>query len=447
MHSPRVAGRSRRRLLLQAVVTLASLSAPLCAARAQSVAWAGPQNIAIERLCNYCRTSASDTAGNVATLGTGYNGSNGAQYILALYFSANGTLAWQRTVGFGYAYGAAVDPSGNVLITGWSEADPVPTGMSISKYTPAGDLAWGRNFLSPPFHESSGIASDASGNVYVVGRRASRMFVIKHDPAGAFQWATDIEVDSSRGRAIVVDPGGESIVVGQAGPDAAPATTIVAKLDAAGTVLWQRTASIPQHVYDLAVDSMGNPVVAGGNADAGLGSGTFRVLKYSSAGDFLWTRDLPLQGGRAYAVAVDSADHVVAAGTIDYPAFRSNLVVTKYDPAGDLLWYREQDTAGIVNGNGPAQAVLIGGGDDVTVAGYSSREPGYVVTRYNAAGELMWDTRILSPSATSACAFDLAPGLGDTVYVSGIVNGCIIGGGLQLVSVRNDTFLLNGFEG
>ncbi|HRA38740.1 MAG TPA: hypothetical protein PLC02_13695 [Pseudomonadota bacterium] len=446
MHSQRVAGNSRRRLLLRAVMTLAGLSAPLCAVRAQSVAWAGPTDIAVERLCDYCRTSASDAAGNVATLGTGYNGTNGAQYILALYFSANGTLAWQRTVGYGYAYGAAMDPSGNVLITGWSEADPVPTGMSISKYTPAGDLAWGRNFLSP-FHESSGIASDASGNVYVVGRRGSRMFVIKHDAAGTFQWATDIDVDDSRGRAIVVDPGGESVVVGQAGPDAAPATTIVAKLDAGGTVVWQRTASIAQHVYDLAVDSVGNPVVAGGNADAGFGSGTFRVLKYSSAGDFLWTRDLPLQAGRAYAVAVDSADHVVAAGTIDYPAFRSNLVVTKYDPAGELLWYREQDTAGVVNGNGPAQDVLIGGGDDVTVAGYSSRDPGYVVTRYNAAGELMWDTRIIPPSVPFACAFDLAPGLGESVYVSGIVNGCTVGGGLQLVNVRNDTFLLNGFEG
>ena len=236
MHSPRVAGNSRRRLLLRAVMTLAGLSAPLCAVRAQSVAWAGPTDIEVERLCDYCRTSASDAAGNVATLGTGYNGTNGAQYIFALYFSASGTLAWQRTVGYGYAYGAAMDLSGNVLITGWSEADPVPTGMSISKYTPAGDLAWGRNFLSP-FHESSGIASDASGNVYVVGRRATRMFVIKHDAVGTFQWATDIDVDDSRGRAIVVDPGGESMVVGQAGPDTAPSTTIVAKLDAAGTVL------------------------------------------------------------------------------------------------------------------------------------------------------------------------------------------------------------------
>lgn len=447
MLSLQVAGNSRRRLLLRAVVTLAGLSVPPCAVRAQSVAWAGPEDIEIERICDYCRTSAADSAGNVATLGTGYNAVNGAQYILALYFSANGTLTWQRTVGYGEAYGAAMDPSGNVLITGWSQADPVPTGMSISKYTPAGDLAWGRNFLSPPFHESSGIDSDASGNVYVVGRRGSLMFVTKHDAAGNFQWATDIAVDDSRGRAIVVAPDGESVVVGQAGPNAAPATTIVAKLDAAGTILWQRTASIAQHVYDLAVDSMGNPLVAGGNADAGFGAGTFRVLKYSSEGDFLWSRDLPLQGGRAYDVAVDSADHVVAAGTIDYPAFRSNLVVTKYDPAGEMQWYREQDTSGIVNGNGPAQAVLIGGGDDVTVAGFSSREPGYVVTRYNAAGELMWDARIIPPNVSLACAFDLAPGLEDTVYVSGIVNGCTVSGGLHIVGVRNDTFLLNGFEG
>jgi len=429
------------------MVAFAGLSAPLRAARAQSVAWAGPENIGIERICNYCRTSASDSAGNVATLGTGYNAVNGAQYILALYFSANGTLAWQRTVGYGEAYGAAMDPSGNVLITGWSQADPVPTGMSISKYTPAGDLAWGRNFLSPPFHESSGIASDASGNVYVVGRRGSRMFVTKHDAAGAFQWATDIPVDDSRGRAILVDPGGTSVVVGQAGPASTPTTTIVAKLDAAGTIQWQRTPSISQHVYALAVDSMGDPVVAGGNADAGFGAGTFQVLKYSSEGDFLWARELPLQGGRAYDVAVDSADHVVAVGTIDYPAFRSNLVVTKYDPAGELQWYREQDTSGIVNGDGPAQAVLIGGGDDVIVAGFSSREPGYVVTRYNAAGELMWDTRIIPPNAPYACAFDLAQGLEDTVYVSGIVSGCTVSGGLYLVRVRNDTFLLNGFEG
>jgi len=59
----------------------------------------------------------------------------------------------------------------------------------------------------------------------------------------------------------------------------------------------------------------------------------------------------------------------------------------------------------------------------------------------------MWDTRIIPPSVPFACAFDLAPGLGGTVYVSGIVNGCLIGGGMQLVNVRNDTFLLNGFEG
>lgn len=147
---------------------------------------------------------AVDTGGNAYV--TGSIGQDGDSDIFVAKYAPDGRELWVRQFGTrgqdDYAYGAAVDPKGNVLVAGSAFFDPDPTygrDAFVRKYTPAGQLVWTRWVYGqatdlPRDDAGYSVAADGAGNVYLAGKYYTGAaeefdgFVAKWAPNGAFRW-------------------------------------------------------------------------------------------------------------------------------------------------------------------------------------------------------------------------------------------------------------------
>src|SRR5438094_417283 len=194
---------------------------------------------------------AVDSGGNVVIIGTAsgtvsFGGgpitANGYTVVVAK-FSPAGAHLWSR--GFGDSFsnsgnGVAVDPSGNIAVTGAFSGQVnfgggvlTSAGVDIflAKLSPTGGHLWSRHFGSAlAVHAGNGVACDGSGNVLVTGALENSidlaagwttsfahkdMFVAKYSPAGDYLWsrlAGGLFDDAGSG--IAVDMSGKGVVTG-----------------------------------------------------------------------------------------------------------------------------------------------------------------------------------------------------------------------------------------
>jgi fibronectin-binding autotransporter adhesin len=119
---------------------------------------------------------AVDGSNNVVVTGGSYNGTNGDFYT-AKYAAVNGALLWERRYN-GPANGqdsgraVAVDRNGNVVVIGSSERDDGNSDYYTAKYAAAdGALLWERRYNGPANRRdgAESVAIDPVGNVVVTG--------------------------------------------------------------------------------------------------------------------------------------------------------------------------------------------------------------------------------------------------------------------------------------
>lgn len=198
--------------------------------------------------------------------------------------------------------------------------------------------------------KSNAMASDADGNVYIVGYR----------PLG-------------------------------------PATVwTVSKLSASGELLWQASNSGPErrfdYAYAVAIDPNGDPVVVGGSAQGGWP--TFLTIKYAAAdGRPLWERRWrDVEGGHGAALAIDAAGDVVVIGMAFKRQIGADYATVKYRGSdGAQLW---ASTYGrIVNQSDEPAAVALDRHGNVFVTGSSgsSQSSHFATVKYDGAtGAQQW---------------------------------------------------------
>ena len=166
---------------------------------------------------------AVDTSGNVyvtgrsdITWGSPINphGGNGDSDIVVLKLNSSGAYQWHTfsgSSGGDYGTGIAVDTSGNVYVTGYSNAtwgsplNPYSGDWSIVvlKLNSSGAYQWHTFYGSSDQDYGYGIAVDTSGNVYVTGTSSAAwgsplnphggsddIVVLKLNSSGAYQWHT-----------------------------------------------------------------------------------------------------------------------------------------------------------------------------------------------------------------------------------------------------------------
>jgi hypothetical protein len=209
------------------------------------------------------------------------------------------------------AEAVAVDPDGNVVVTGFFSGTVTLGGPSltsigmhdvvVAKLDGSGNHLWSRSFGGTGRAYGRDVAVDPSGNVYVVGHFDGSLdlggtlvsagrddaFVAKLDSDGAVLWSRSFGgVDHDTGWRVTIDPQGNALVTGTfEGTATFGASTLssagghdvfLLKLDAAGNVLWSFGfgGSEEEEARDVVSDPSGRAVVTGttrGNIDFGLG--------------------------------------------------------------------------------------------------------------------------------------------------------------------------------
>jgi hypothetical protein len=301
---------------------------------------------------------ALDGSGDVYVTGYSY----GIQHDFAtIKYYSNGDTAWVRRYNgpenkYDEARAIAVDSSGNVYVTGCSNA-----GYATIKYYPNGDTAWVRKYYGTGGDDqASAIAIDCSGNVYVTGKSMDMAYychyaTIKYYPNGDTAWVREYYgpgIGDDSATAIAVNNSGNVYVTGYSHGNCA---TI--KYDASGDTAWVRIYS-GGSATAIAVDGSANIYVTGYSA----------TIRYYSSGDTAWVRIY--SGGSATAIAVDDSGNVFVTGRsysgwpVDY-----DYTTIKYHPNGDTAWVRKYKGPG--NGDDMASAIAIDGSGNVYVTGKS----------------------------------------------------------------------------
>jgi Beta-propeller repeat len=344
----------------------------------------------------------------VATFGYGETSQtvlscSGNSDIFVAKFAADGRLLWARSDGgpeFEYAYGIALDGSGDSYVTGgfggtatfgYGEAGETvltsfgSTDIFVAKYAGDGRLLWAKPAGSSGYEFGEAIAADGAGNAYVTGGFSG---TATFSPGGA-------------GETALTSLGGNDI--------------FVAKLAGDGRLLWVRPAGGVDYSSGrgIALDGAGNSYVTGfftGTATFGFGEANetsltcatgvqeadIFVAKYAGNGSLLWARQAGGPGDDfGEGIAVDEAGNGQVTGSFSGSArfgpgennesvlttlSYAEIFVASYAGDGRLLWARQASGSGEAEGNAIA---LDGAGNSYVVGGFF----GTVIFGAGEAGE------------------------------------------------------------
>ncbi len=302
-------------------------------------------------------TSADDVATGVAVDGTGnvyvsgntqgtFSGQASAGGIDAYVrkYDPAGTPLWTRQFGTAHldiAEAVAVDGTGNAYVAGTGGQSCCVHDALVSKWDPAGNAVWTRQFGTPANDQAHDVAVDGAGNAYVAGSTQSTLpgqvsaggddaWVRKYDPAGTEVWTRQFgSPGEDEAKGVAVDGTGNAYVAGQTNgtfpgqTSAGGWDSFLRKYDPAGTALWTRqfgTAHI-DIAEAVAVDG-GNAYATGyvGGALPGqvsAGGGDAYARKYASAGTEVWTRQFGSPGeDGGQDVSVDGTGNAYVAGFV-----------------------------------------------------------------------------------------------------------------------------------
>ncbi|HXF48773.1 MAG TPA: SBBP repeat-containing protein [Verrucomicrobiae bacterium] len=266
------------------------------------------------------------------------------------------------------------------------------------------DTAWSENYDGPALVDDypNALAVDASGNVYVTGGSnasgsGTDIATIKYDPSGNELWAARYSFSSAvdQGDAVAVDGAGNVYVAGQSVGFGTCSDFVTIKYNSSGDTLWVRRHNSGGANCDLpkgiGLDASGNVYVAG------TGGGDFLIIKYDSNGNLLWTRSYNGPGNsldEAAELAMDGAGNAYVCGWGYNVGSNIDYTTVKYLPNGDTAWVRHYNGTG--NSTDQAKAIAVSASGDVYVTGQSigsGTANDFATIRYNSTGDTVWVRR------------------------------------------------------
>jgi hypothetical protein len=345
---------------------------------------------------------------------------------------------WTRLAGSGsydFGYAVAADNFGNGIIAGATQGSLAGDNagrydLFVAKYDAAGNRLWLRQRGSSERDFAYGVATDASGNIYVTGYTGAGLdgnnsyggwdvFLTKFDASGNWQWTRqDGTGQDDEGRAVATDSSGNVYVTGYVRGNfhgitrVGSADVFISKYNSAGSRLWSAlfgSAEIDES-FGIACDLSGNVFVTGwcsGSIEGNpyLANGDNYLVKYDTNGQRQWLREWgTMNKDTGYSLACDAAGSVYVSGYTTGSLYGSPLgnrdyFLAKLDASGRLLWGRQTGTSGHDQGWGVAT--------DAAGNAYVAGETGgpldgnayqggldIFLTKYDSIGTSLWTTQI-----------------------------------------------------
>lgn len=260
-------------------------------------------------------------------------------------YDTAGTLLWMHdlsSTSYDSVRGVAVDAEGDVYLSGYTDGSlgGPNQGRSdawLAKYDGAGTLLWTRQLGSASQDYARGVAADPWGNVYLGGYTDGSLgganqgsydaWVAKYDSAGTLLWTQQLGGASGDfAHGVATDASGNVYLTGEtsgalSGSNQGHSDAWVAKYDSAGTLLWVQQLGSASHdaAESVATDGAGNVYLAGyttgalGGAKRGSDDGW--LAKYDPAGNLLWATQLGTpKSDSAAGLATDLQGNVYIAG-------------------------------------------------------------------------------------------------------------------------------------
>lgn len=283
-------------------------------------------DIGVDNAGNVFVTGSSDGAGsNSAATTVRYNAA-GVQQFANRFEGAGGAI----DAGFAIYVDAV---TGDSYITGYTfQSTAADFNYITIKYNLAGAQQWATTYNSPDanFDQATAIAVDGSGNVYVTGYSQTLVLTnydyatVKYNSAGVQQWQVRYNGtgnDYDRANAITLDATGNVYITGKSvgvGSTAEDAVTI--KYDNSGVSQWTARYNGPSNGYDegkaLAVDAAGNVYITGYSFTTGVNN-DYLTIKYDPTGAQEWLTKYNGTGNnadQAVAISIDAIGNVFITG-------------------------------------------------------------------------------------------------------------------------------------
>ncbi|HET6767748.1 MAG TPA: SBBP repeat-containing protein [Chitinophagaceae bacterium] len=228
-----------------------------------------------------------DLDGNGNVYITGQSGG-----LLTIKYNDLGTTVqreWVRTHGSsGNGRKVVIDGNGDVVVSGWS--------YTTLKYDPAGNLLWSASYSGPENSEGLwDMALDGSGNIYTTGYSdgtdgSADYLTVKYNSSGTEEWVarySGADADLDLARAIAVDNSGNVYVTGMTQPSNGSRTEtsdfLTIKYNSSGQQDWLARydrAKSADGAFAIALDGLGNLYVTGESAAKTTGF-DYATLQYS----------------------------------------------------------------------------------------------------------------------------------------------------------------------
>lgn len=358
-----------------------------------------------------------DFAGNVYIAGytsSSFDGNTnaGQSDVFLTKYDVQGVKKWTRFWGTALhdeAGGIAVDSTGSIYVSGFTEPSVGVHNALLLKYDPTGTLLWSK-IISAGAHEANDVIVDANDYVIIGGisnSSGSALFRVKYDSLGQEQWSLGGFVsDYHFVREMAAAPDGSFYLTGYGRPSASGAPyCFIKKYDAFGTntnttylggsntTFCNGIAVAPDgSVYTTGWTSIALP----GNTQ--VGAHDIFVMKSNASLSTQWVRQMGSTADEeAASIAVDSSGNAYitayTAGSImgnpNQGGF--DMFIGKYDPTGSLLWSRQIGSATTDEGRN----ITVGTDGLIYLAGYSyasldsqtySGSSDYVLVKYDSAG-------------------------------------------------------------
>jgi hypothetical protein len=357
--------------------------------------------------------SATITFGSITLTNVG-----GSDVFIVKYNSA-GNVIWAQgstsSGGSDFGYSCATDHSGNVYITGMINSSTIHFGsftlngaggtdMFIVKYDGNGNVIWAKTPGAPFFDRGMDIATDDSGNVFVVGHFASgsihfgtitlfnystnvdNVFLVKYNSAGTALWAKgSYAAGANYGWGVATDHSGNCYITGRYSYspmiifdtdtlfNAVPgnAEVFIVKYNGSGIIQWAKNGNGPgvDFGYGLATDSAGNVYLTGAYSlqsnstpitfgsftlpTASPGMDAMFIVKYEKGGNVVCATALTGGGDDNNGIAINSSNDIYVGGDFMVNPFvvgtttlaltgNENVFLAKYVPCDVTLSSNDQ---------------------------------------------------------------------------------------------------------